>query len=68
MKRFFDLDGTLFWSAEYIKFAYEDAYLRSGLEIPFFTKKISNLYSLSLKRYLKFLEVDEILINKEYKG
>ena len=39
MKRFFDLDGTLFWSAEYIKFAYEDAYLRSGLEIPFFTKK-----------------------------
>ena len=63
MKRFFDLDGTLFWSAEYIKFAYEDAYLRSGLEIPFFRKKIKNLYSLSLKSYLKFLDVDEILIN-----
>lgn len=64
MKRLFDLDGTLFWSAEYIKISYEDAYLRSGLNIPFFIKELSKLYSLSLKSYLKFLKVDEILINE----
>ena len=63
MKRFFDLDGTLFWSAEYIKISYLDAYNRSGLNIPNFTKNISKLYSLSLKNYLKMQAVDEILIN-----
>ena len=63
MKRFFDLDGTLFWSAEYIKVSYYDAYNSSGLNIPNFTKNISNLYSLSLKNYLKLLKVDEVYIN-----
>ena len=63
MKRFFDLDGTLFWSAEYIKVSYFNAYSTSGLNIPNFTKNISNLYSLSLKNYLKLLKVDEVLIN-----
>ena len=46
MIRLFDLDGTLFWSSEFIKVAYEDAYLNSGLNIPYFTKKnIKSLFS-----------------------
>lgn len=63
MKKFFDLDGTLVWSAEYIKISYLDAYKRSGLNISNYTKNISKLYSLSLKNYLKILDVDEKLIN-----
>ena len=63
MIKFFDLDGTLFWSAEYIKDSYLYAYNHSGLNIPDFTKNISSLYSLSLKNYLKLLNVDEILID-----
>ena len=63
MKRLFDLDGTLLWSAEYIKVSYSNAYDISGLDIPNFTKNISNLYSLSLKNYLKLLKVDEVFIN-----
>ncbi len=64
MKFLFDLDGTLFWSAEYIKNSYEYAHKKSGLEIPNFDKQISKLYSLSLKGYLKFLNVDKKVINE----